>query len=120
MPTYIKEESLTLSRLNRNHKVKRSVNYIELTTDAGHEKLDVRLYHAGSLPHILACYETYIKDKPVPVEFEVRGDTLTFFAGNEFALCFLLKIKAISQATYDLAQICLQLDEHSPGQALRA
>lgn len=121
MPIHILEESQVVSRLNRNHKVHRSVHYIELTPDVTQEKVDVRLYHEGSLPHILACYKSHIESEQAPLDFkyEVKGNVLTFFSDNEYALNFLCKIGAISQATYDLAVVCLLQEQLTPSSSLR-
>jgi hypothetical protein len=121
MPIHILEESEVVSRLNRNHKVKRSVHYIELTHDITQEKVDVRLYHEGSLHHILACYKLHIESEAAPLDFKyaVTGPVITFFSDNEYALNFLRKIGAISLATYELAIFCLHPELCTPSSPLR-
>jgi hypothetical protein len=112
MPIYIKEENKIVSRLNRNHFVSRLVNYIEITQDEKAEKLDVKLYHQGAMPSVLAKLEIYSKQAKAPPDFkyEIKESALTFFYDNLYALQFLFKIDAISNDTFSLAVGCCYLE----------
>jgi hypothetical protein len=123
MPIHIKEEEKTASRLNRNHSVPYIVAFLDITPDKDAEKLEVKLHHPGAFPHVLAQLEIHFQKEQAPLDFkyvvEESKAKITFYADNEYALNFLLKIGAISKITYTDATFWHRLESSQPSTPLQ-